>query len=281
MTHQGLSSDADLVGATTPNTARVWDYQLGGKDNYEIDRKVAEQFNAAVRQMGAPDGHEVAAENRAFLRRAVTYLAAEAGVSQFLDLGAGLPTMANTHHIAQQANPDARVVYVDLDPVVSVHASALLAQDERVLPVRADLRDPDQVLGNEQVQDFIDFGKPIAVMFVAMLHCLPKEEDPVGVVRRFRDAVVPGSYLVVTHLTTEGHPAEAERLHQLSIDVGMSTPLVPRPRTEIERFFEGFTPVEPGLVFIDEWRPSMDDAQVAEPRRGGARWFLAGVGRKD
>jgi S-adenosyl methyltransferase len=281
MTQESVSPDSDPVGVTTPNTARVWDYQLGGKDNFEIDRKVADQLNSAMREMGVPDGHVVGAENRAFLHRAVTYLAAEAGVSQFLDLGAGLPTMANTHHIAQRVNPEARVVYVDLDPVVSVHANALLAEDARALPVRADLRDPDQVLGNAEVRDFLDFDKPIAVMCIALLHCLADEEDPFGVVRRFRDAVAPGSYLAVSQLTTEDHPREAARLHQLSLDVGMSTPLVPRPRAAIEGFFDGFTLVEPGLVFINEWRPSEVDEQVGEAQRAGARWFFAGVGRKD
>src|SRR6266550_4291874 len=166
----------DPTGMRYPNTARIWNYQLGGKDNYAI-----------VRALGVPDGAETAIESRHLLQRMVDYMLGQ-GVRQFLDLGSGLPNMANTHQIAHRAAPEARIVYVDNDPLVSTYAAALMA-GPNVVTLRADLRQPEQVLSDPQVRDLFDFGQPVGIMLMCVLHCLWDKEDPWGVVRQFRDAV--------------------------------------------------------------------------------------------
>jgi len=190
----GPDSD-DPTGVRYPNTARIWNYQLGGKDNYAIDRKASEAANAMVRALGVPDGAETAVESRHLLQRMVDYMLGQ-GVRQFLDLGSGLPNMANTHQIAHRTAPEARIVYVDVDPLVSTYATALMA-GPNVVTLRADLREPEQVLSDTQVRDLFDFGQPIGIMFMCVLHCLWDKEDPWGVVGQFRDAVAPGSYLAL------------------------------------------------------------------------------------
>ena len=280
-----------------PNTARIWNYQLGGKDNYEIDREAAEAGNAMVSETGAPTGADAAIEGRHLLQRMVDYMLGQ-GVRQFLDLGSGFPSMANTHQIAHRADADARVVYVDIDPIVSTHAAALMA-GHGVVTLRADLREPEQVLGDQRVRDLLDFDQPVGVMFICMLHCLWNEEDPWGVVARFRDAVVPGSCLAISHMTSEAHPRAAERLFQMTQELHWSTPLISRSRADIARLFDGFTLVEPGLVAPAQWRPDLHDplrlpgeGDEGEPvlqRRSskqpenarGVAWHLCGVGIKD
>jgi hypothetical protein len=217
------------------------------------------------------------------------------GVRQFLDLGSGLPNMANTHQIAHRVAPEARIVYVDVDPMVSTHAAALMA-GSNVVTLRADLREPEQVLGDARVRDLLDFGQPIGIMFMCVLHCLWDKEDPWGVVRQFRDAVSPGSYLALSHMTDEAHPEAAEGLFRISQDLHWNTPLVSRNRADIARFFDGFTLVEPGLVPPAQWRPELDNPlrhpgegapvlrlivpEPAEPDKGVA-WHLCGIGTKD
>jgi SAM-dependent methyltransferase len=288
----------DPPGARYPNTARIWNYQLGGKDNYRIDQEAAEAGNAMVREIGAPTGEDAAIEGRHLLQRMVDYMLAQ-GVRQFLDLGSGFPNMANTHQITHRVDPDARVVYVDLDPVVSTHAAALMA-GPNVVTLNADLRQPEQVLADKRVRDLLDFDQPVGIMFICMLHCLWNEEDPWGVVRQFRDAVVPGSYLAISHMTDEAHPQAAERLFQITQELHFSTPLISRSRADIARFFDRFTLVEPGLVAPAQWRPDLhnplrirgqdDDegelvlqessAERPEDDRGVA-WHLCGIGVKD
>jgi SAM-dependent methyltransferase len=289
---------ADPVGARLPNTARIWNYHLGGKDNFLIDQQAAGAVNAMAGDIGAPSARDAAIEGRHLLQRMVDYMLAR-GVRQFLDLGSGFPNMANTHQIAHRVDPDARVVYVDLDPVVSIHATALMAAPN-VITVTADLRQPEQVLGDQQVRELLDFNEPVGIMFICVLHCLWDEEDPWGVVRRFRDAVAPGSHLAISHMTNEAHPEAAERLFQISQELHFSTPLISRRRAEIMRFFEGFTLVEPGLVSPAQWRPDLHDplriaaeqGNEGEPvlQRGsletpeddpGVAWHLAGIGVKD
>jgi hypothetical protein len=180
----------DVASVRYPNTARIWNYQLGGKDNYPVDRKACEAANAMVRDIGAPTGEDAAYEGRHRLQRMVDYMLGQ-GVRQFLDLGSGFPNMANTHQVAHRVDPDARVVYVDIDPIVSTHAAALMA-GPNVVTLRADLREPEQVLGDKRVRGLLDFEQPVGILFICLLHCLWNEEDPRGVVRRFRDAVVPG-----------------------------------------------------------------------------------------
>ena len=263
------------INTSVPNPARIYDYLLGGKDNYPADREVADQVVAI-----APVTLEVVRDNRAFLRRAVGFLAREAGIRQFIDLGSGLPTHGNVHEIAQSIAPDARVVYVDNDPMVVTHSRALLAGDNTVA-IQADLRDPDAILSDPEVRKLIDFERPIALLLLAILHFIPDDQDPAGIVARFRDALPPGSYLAISHGTRDiptrpdMTPAQmadmgtkVERLYQLP-----TAAFVTRTGAQIARFFDGLDLVDPGLVEIQRWRP--DDQSSLLP--GG---FYGGVGRK-
>jgi len=287
---------ADPIGVRYPNTARIWNYQLGGKDNFAVDREASDAANAMVSGLGVPAGADTALESRHLLQRMVDYMLGQ-GVRQFLDLGSGLPNMANTHQIAHRVAPEARVVYVDIDPMVSTHAAALMA-GPNVVTLRADLREPEQVLSNPQVRNLLDFEQPVGIMFMCVLHCLWDREDPWKVVRQFRDAVSPGSYLALSHMTDEAHPEAAEGLFRISQDLHWNTPLISRSRPDIARFFDGFTLVEPGLVAPAQWRPDLDlplrrghdgDAGpvlrllVPEPPGDdrGVAWHLCGIGIKD
>jgi hypothetical protein len=258
-----------------PNPARIYDYLLGGKDNFPADREVAEQLMAI-----APVARDVVEDNRAFLRRAVRYLTAEAGIRQFVDLGSGLPTQGNVHEVAQAATADARVVYVDNDPMVVAHSRALLAGDNTIV-VQADLRDPDSILAHPDVRQLIDFDQPVALLLTAILHFFPDDQDPVGIVARFRDALPAGSHVAISHgtrdiperpdLTPEAMAEmgeRVERLYQLT-----TSSLVTRTRAEVERFFDGFDLLDPGVVEIQRWRP--DGRRQMLP--GG---FYGGVGAK-
>jgi SAM-dependent methyltransferase len=289
---------ADPIGVRYPNTARIWNYQLGGKDNFAVDREASDAANAMVTALGVPNGADSAIESRHLLQRMVDYMLGQ-GVRQFLDLGSGLPNMANTHQVVQRLAPEARVVYVDIDPMVSTHAAALMA-GPNVVTLRADLREPEQVLADSRVRDLLDFGQSVGIMFMCVLHCLWDKEDPWNVVRQFRDAVVPGSYLALSHMTDEAHPQAAEGLFRISQDLHWNTPLISRSRADIARFFDGFTLVEPGLVAPAQWRPDLDDPlrrqrehdgdeapvlrlivpESPEPDRGVA-WHLCGIGIKD
>ena len=292
----GSDSD-DPIGVRFPNTARIWNYQLGGKDNFEVDRNASDAANAMVRGLGVPDGADSAVESRHLLQRMVDYMLAQ-GIRQFLDLGSGLPNMANTHQIAHRVAPGARIVYVDSDPLVSTHAAALMAGDN-VVTLRADLREPGQVLGDARIRDLLDFGKPVGIMFMCVLHCLWDQEDPWQVVRQFRDAVVPGSCMALSHMTDEAHPEAAEGLFRMTQELHWNTPLISRSRADIARFFDGFALVEPGLVAPAQWKPELDnplrqqdddgeDAPVLrliepEPPEDyrGVAWHLCGIGIKD
>ncbi|HEY2237476.1 MAG TPA: SAM-dependent methyltransferase [Streptosporangiaceae bacterium] len=286
----------DPLGVRYPNTARVWNYHLRGKDNFAVDQRAAEAVNAKLLEIGVPSAADTAVETRHLLQRTVDYMVSQ-GVRQFLDLGSGLPSMANTHQIVHRAAPGARVVYVDIDPMVSTHATALMA-GSNVVTLQADLREPEQVIANPAVRGLLDFGQPIGILFICVLHCLWDKEDPWGVVRQFRDAVVPGSYLTLSQMTDETHPEAAEAILQMTQDLHWNTPLVSRSRADITRFFDGFTLVEPGVVTPVQWRPELDNPlrndsgeAVGEPVLGvavpkpfqderGAAWNLCGVGVK-
>jgi hypothetical protein len=288
----------DPIGVRFPNTARIWNYQLGGKDNFAADREASDAANAMVRGLGVPAGADTAVESRHLLQRMVDYMIGQ-GVRQFLDLGSGLPNMASTHQIAHRATPEARIVYADVDPVVASHAAALMA-GPGVVTLQADLREPEQVLGDPRVRGLLDFGQPVGIMFMCVLHCLWDYEDPWRIVRQFRDAVVPGSYLALSHMTGESHPEAAEGLFRMTQDLHWNTPLISRSRADIARFFDGFTLVEPGLVRPAQWRPDLDDPLrerradddgdepvlrlvVPEPPGddAGAAWHFCGIGIKD
>jgi SAM-dependent methyltransferase len=255
------------IDTSKPSVARVYDAILGGKDNFAVDRAVAEQ---SVKAMG--DGGSGARLNRAMLGRAVRFMARR-GISQFLDLGSGLPTAQNTHQIARAYNPAARVVYVDNDPSVYLHGRALLAGDAATAVALADVREPDKLLGLPEVRDLIDFTKPAGLIMNAVIHHILDEEDPYGVVAAYKDAVVPGSYLQITHFC-DAAPEAAASVRVLRENLGRGQI---RSREEIKRFFDGWELVEPGLVFLSEWRP---DEPVTLPLDVGSLLMLAGVARK-
>ncbi|MEV4755925.1 SAM-dependent methyltransferase [Micromonospora sp. NPDC049559] len=255
------------IDISRPSVARMYDYYLDGKDNFAVDRAAVAQVEAAM-----PEVRQLARENRAFLRRAVRHMVA-AGIRQFIDIGAGLPTAGNTHEVAQQAAPDARVVYVDNDPIVLAHGRALLATDQRTTVVSADLRRPADVLENPEVRRLIDFDQPVGILLIAMTHFLTDDERA-PVLGALRDALAPGSYLTTTHVTVDGHPAEAVRGVEDAYRA-TPTPIFFRTHAEILRLFDGFELVEPGLVTLDAWRPD-----PADPAPEATRWLYGGVARK-
>lgn len=248
----------------------MYDYALGGKDNFAADRAAADRLFAAVPEVGR--GPMLL--NRRFLGRAVRFLAEEAGIRQFLDIGAGLPTQGNVHEIAQAVTPQARVVYVDYDPVVITHGRALLGTSETVTVVPGDLRRPGEILDNPEVTASIDFDQPVAVLLIAILHFITDAEDPVAIVAQLRDRLAPGSYLALTHVSVDSHAPAIEKGKE--VYRGATAGVSPRPRADILRLFDGFELVEPGLVWVPQWRPDPSDV-VENPELSLA---LAGVGRK-
>jgi hypothetical protein len=254
------------IDTTRPSVARVYDAILGGKDNFAVDRVVAEE---AVQAMG--DAGNGARLNRAALGRAVRYMVSH-GVTQFLDLGSGLPTVQNTHQIAQRVNPGARVVYVDNDPSVYLHGQALLADDASAVVVLADIRTPGTLLAMDEVTGFLDFGKPVGLILNAVIHHVLDEEDPRGIVHAYRQVLAPGSYLQLTHFCDESPEARANSaVLRRSLGRGQV-----RSREEITRFFDGLDLVQPGLVFLPWWRPDTLPNE-ADP---GSTLMLCGVARK-
>jgi SAM-dependent methyltransferase len=229
--------------------ARVYDYWLGGKDNFAADREMAERLVAAI-----PGAAGSARANRAFLKQAVRFVVGS-GVKQFIDIGSGLPTAENTHEIAFQADPECRVVYVDNDPIVRVHGQALLARTGSTVVVQADLRHTDEILANPEVAGLIDFGRPVALLLLGVLHFLPDDEAH-AVLDRLRRAVAPGSVLVISHLTADSDPEGMGRFIDVLTSAPDATVSIPRTRNQIERFFTGFKLVDPGLVAVHRWRPT-------------------------
>jgi O-methyltransferase involved in polyketide biosynthesis len=251
----------------TPHVARMYDYYLGGKDNFAADRAAVEAVEKAM-----PGVRQLARENRAFLRRAVRCMTAS-GIRQFIDIGAGLPTVGNTHEVAQRDAPEARVVYVDNDPIVLAHGRALLAENGNTAVVTADMRRPAEVIGNSDVRSLIDFTQPVGVLLIAMTHFLIAEQrEPV--MATLRESLVPGSFLALTHVTGDGQPAEAvagvEEAYRTT-----PTPIYFRTHAEVSRFFDGYTLIEPGLVTVDAWRPD-----PADPAPDATRWLYGGLGRR-
>jgi S-adenosyl methyltransferase len=247
-----------------PHPARVYDYLLGGKDNFAADRAAAEQGMKAN-----PNSLIPPRENRAFLRRVVHHLAAEVGIRQFLDIGTGIPTRPNVHEVAQQVAPEARIVYVDNDPMVLVHARALLTSTPqgRTEYIDADLRDVDTILQSPQLRKTIDFNQPVGLLLIAILHFIGDEDDPSGIVQRLLSALPAGSYLALSHLTGDFDPQAWEGVAAVYRRNGVTMQV--RSRAEIERFFTGVELVEPGVRVLPDWRPDptvLDrptDAQVS------------------
>jgi SAM-dependent methyltransferase len=252
-----------------PNIARVYDYLLGGSHNFDADKVAAAELLARW-----PDARQTMAANRAFLGRAVRYLAGPAGIRQFLDVGSGIPTMDNVHAIAQQAVPGARVVYVDIDEVAVLHSRAILANNDRATAIQADLRNPRAILEDPGLSDLLDLSQPVALLLVAILHFLPDGDDPAGLVAGLRDALAPGSYVVISHGTTDGQPEHVaegmEHYAQTTAD------FQPRSHAEVLRFFDGLELIEPGLVHVPRWRP--DDPRDTHHAEQIAAY--GGAGRK-
>jgi hypothetical protein len=253
-----------------PSAARMYDYYLGGHHNFESDRQMAEQAIAMWADLPL-----IMRANRAFLRRAVNYLV-DQGITQFLDIGSGIPTVGNVHEVAQRAHPDARVVYVDIDPIAVAHSEAILSGAANVGVIQADVRQVEGILAHPVVRQLLDFRQPLAVFMVALLHFVPDDERAYHAVRILHDAVAPGSYLVMSHASGDGTP-EKSREHE-ELYRRTPTPIKMRSKAEIARLFDGFELIEPGLVFLPLWRPEgPDDLFFDEPERCTG---FAGVGRK-
>jgi hypothetical protein len=259
-----VSSGIDLG---TPSPARIYDYYLGGKDNFAADRMSAEKALSVV-----PQGRDVARSNRRFLVRAVRYMASQ-GVTQFFDLGTGFPTPPSVHETAAVAlKTRPRVVYIDNDPMVTSHNQALLTDTRAAITViHGDIRSPGQIFAHDELRNTIDFGQPVGVLLAAVLHFIPAEDDPHDSVRAFCSNMAPGSFLAISHITSDGTaPAVMAAIKDAYRTA--SAPAVFRDRDEIERFFAGLDVVHPGIVEVSAWR-----AGVARP---SALRVLGGVGRK-
>ena len=266
--HGAHHNDEQAFDPNIPNVARIYDFFLHGKDNYAADREAARKLLTVI-----PGAAAAARDNRAFLSRAVRFLAREAGIRQFIDLGTGLPTQGSVHEIAQATDPLSHVVYADNDPVVVTHATALLADSFRVTAVQADLRNPDHLLSRPAVRALIDFTQPVAVLMIAVLHFVPDRDDPWSIVTRYTSMMAPGSYLVLSHVTGDGTPAEAIR-QATQIYQHASAPGIARSRTQVARFFHGLDMVPPGLADPRHWRCDLP------ARKPHPVIFYAGIGRK-
>lgn len=267
---------SDPATPSRPTAAGMYDFYLGGTAHSEIDRRAGEEITKIL-----PEAMDAAWANRGFLQRAVKRLAAEWGVRQFLDLGAGLPTQHNTHDVVEEVAPGGRVVYVDHDPVVVARSRELLAGRDTVAAIEGDLREPEAVLGHPETRRLIDFTRPVGLLMVAVLHFVPDDADPWGLVARYVDALPSGSYLALSHGTAD-YLSEQLRDRALQIYRRTPNPPVDRTRTEVQRFFTGLelvTPYEgadPGITFAALW--GAEDPVAADS--DGARGFYAGVGRK-
>jgi SAM-dependent methyltransferase len=258
-----------MLDTSVPNVARMYDYMLGGRENFQADRDAVDSMLRVT-----PEVRETVRDNRAFLRRAVRYLA-DQGIAQFLDVGSGLPTQDNVHEIARETRPAARVAYVDHDPLVVSHGNALLAKSEQVIVVQADLRQAKALVGLPAICDHLDFSAPVAVILLQVLHFVSGGDDPGAIVAAFKDALCPGSYLVIGHVTADHVPG-----HLMTKAVATysqaSDSLWPRTRSQILDLFSGFELVDPGLTPEYAWRA--EPGEVSDGRKVVAT--LVGVARK-
>ncbi|MGH3510759.1 MAG: SAM-dependent methyltransferase [Pseudonocardiaceae bacterium] len=260
------SDDVDIEHASP---ARVYDYYLGGSHNFAVDRQMARQ---AIELW--PELPLIMQANRAFLRRSVRYLVGQ-GITQFLDIGSGIPTEGNVHEVAQTAAPEARVVYVDVDPVAAAHSRAILAGNQYADVVQADLRDVTAIFDNPRARRLLDPTQPIGVLMVAMLHFVPDEAGPASIVGQYRKMMPLGSHLVLSHATHEGRPDQAGSHTDLYRRAG--APLTMRSRLQVETLFDGFDLVAPGVVFLPLWRPDSPADVDDHPERFTG---FAAVGRR-
>jgi hypothetical protein len=257
------------IDITVPSVARIYDYVLGGKENFESDRAAARGLLRSL-----PEAAQPARENRAFLRRAVRYLVADAGIRQILDIGSGLPTEGNVHEVAQAIDPSVHVVYVDVDPIVLAHGRALLARSPHTTVVTADVREPDSIFADPHVLDLIDPTRPFAILLGGVLHHLPDADDPVGVVDDLVARLPVGGHLLISNFLGGDHPRSRE-LEQAFRQNRISAARF-RTWPEQRRFFAGLEMVEPGLVYVNDWRPDADTPTDSAVHT----LHVAGVGRK-
>jgi S-adenosyl methyltransferase len=262
------------VDPSKPSPARIYDYVLGGTHNFPVDREAAERIRAQ-----SPDLKDAAWVNRGFHQRAARWMASQ-GIRQFIDIGSGLPTESNTHGVVQNAVPDARVVYVDNDPMVHAYAGEFLSDDGATAVVTADLRDPEAILNDPALRALINFGQPAGLLITAVLHFVADGSDPWGLVARYVVALAPGSYLALSHVTYEGLPP---RLVEEGVNVyAQAQGLYPRSREQIERFFAGleirppYPGAEPAITHIGLW--GAEDPELADS--DGSHWWYGGVARR-
>ena len=260
------------IDPNVPSMARTYDYLLGGAHNFAVDRKLAD---AAERIM--PRSREIARLNRAFLRRAVLFLV-ESGIRQFLDIGSGVPTVGNVHEIAQHAAPDARIVYVDKDPVAVAHSELLLHGNEQAAVIHADLRETERILTDPAARRLLDFDEPIGLLTVMMLHFVPDSDNPAGALATYRDVMVSGSYLALSHVTADQRSDQISEVAGKISQARSADQLSYRSHAEVVRFFEGFELVEPGVVGCGLWRPDGPGGISNDPEANAH--VYAGIGRK-
>ncbi|MFJ9182638.1 MULTISPECIES: SAM-dependent methyltransferase [unclassified Streptomyces] len=261
------------IDISVPSVSRMYDFYLGGSHNFEVDREAARKAMEFL-----PGLPKIMQANRAFMRRVVRH-AVDIGIDQFLDIGSGIPTFGNVHEVAQAANPGAKVAYVDHDPVAVAHSQAVLKGNDRAVIAAADLRRPKEILANPEITGLLDLDRPVALLLVAVLHFIEDADDPRGAVAELREALAPGSLIVLTHASYEGIPLpKEEAAGTVGVYKNIRNPLIMRSREEIGQFFEGYEMVEPGLVSMPEWRP--DTPQAPEQEDPYAFSGFGGVGRK-
>jgi S-adenosyl methyltransferase len=263
--------DFPEVDTRIASVARIYDYALGGTDNYEVDRRAADGLEDML-----PGSYSLSRNNRRYLERVVRYLAGECGIRQFIDHGSGLPTQNNVHQIAQSVAPGSRVVYVDIDPVVLAHGrvKALLAEDKSTAFIEADATDTATILGHPDTKRLINFDEPVGALYISFLHCIPDDRDPGGAIRRMMDRLVPGSYVAMSHVVADD-PAVRERITTFILRATGGHFGRLRSREEVAAYLDGLDLVPPGLVPGPEWHPDgREEEEFAE-------WFeYAGVARK-
>lgn len=260
-----VPADMDLE---KPSAARLYDYLIGGAHNFAADRDLAQEFLTAL-----PSARDVARLNRAFLRRAVVFLA-QRGIRQFLDIGSGIPTVGNVHDIAQDKDPQARVVYVDYEAVAVSHSQLILAGNEAATIIQADMLDPAAILEHPETRRMLDFSRPIGLIMAGVFHFVPLDADAPAIIARYRDALAPGSHLALSHFTADISPEEMSRV--VSVMKRSADPVHPRTHGQVLELFRGFDLVDPGVVGTALWHP--EDATQAPHEPGGSQIY-AGVGR--
>lgn len=264
------------IDATVPHPARFYDYWLGGVDNYPADRRLGDEIAAHI-----PGIRSMAQANRAFLGRTVRYAINDLGITQFLDIGTGLPTARNTHQVAQEVDPRARIVYVDNDPLVMAHARALMKStpEGRTAFIHADLRDPESILGDPRLRETLDPDRPVAIMLISVLMYFRDSDGIHDIVARLLDAVAPGSSLAISHATADFDPRHAKAAAAAAERAGVT--MVLRNLHETEKLFAGTNLVAPGISTLERWHPELTEVPLfdVEPHSGPA-WAWAGMGRK-